>query len=256
MDTKSNNDFLSDYIMSPIYTFSNNIGNSIGNTIDTIGSVPSMVTNNNVVSSIGQAATSLGEGFQETTSYVGEAVSSVGQAATSLGEVSNKLYETSLKTVRSENNIIMKIIDSIRGDWFRILIVAGILSLILFLVIAKDVIVKKEPTKEEKQKEKEKIEIQIREGLTNREKTNLLNSMKKGFCNTYSGKSDELDSQCQKLTENNCNLTECCVYTSVNKCVAGNKSGPTFKTDDNNQPINLDYYYYQNKCYGNCDIKK
>ena len=55
MDTKSNNDFLSDYIISPIYTFSNNIGNSIGNTIDTIGNVPSMVSNNNVVSSIGQS---------------------------------------------------------------------------------------------------------------------------------------------------------------------------------------------------------
>ena len=34
------------------------------------------------------------------------------------------------------------------------------------------------------------------------------------------------------------------------KCVAGNQDGPTFKTDSG-EDITVDYYYYQNKCYGN-----
>jgi hypothetical protein len=32
--------------------------------------------------------------------------------------------------------------------------------------------------------------------------------------------------------------------------VAGGARGPTFNTDENGKTNNLDYYYYQNKCYG------
>ena len=82
----------------------------------------------------------------------------------------------------------------------------------------------------------------------------LENSIKTGadaFCESYKGSSGGLNSACGNLTNKNCNATSCCVLTSDKKCVAGNANGPTYNTDNNGKTINLDYYYYQNKCYGN-----
>ena len=41
------------------------------------------------------------------------------------------------------------------------------------------------------------------------------------------------------------------VLVNGKKCAAGNESGPTFNTDKNGKTKNIDYYYYQSKCYGN-----
>ena len=68
------------------------------------------------------------------------------------------------------------------------------------------------------------------------------------FCNTHTGSSDTLVDSCGKLTNQNCNLTSCCVMLNGKKCVPGNKDGPTFQTV-NGEPIEIDYYYYQNKKY-------
>lgn len=54
-----------------------------------------------------------------------------------------------------------------------------------------------------------------------------------------------LNVQCSQLTEYNCKRMGCCVFTSENKCVAGNRTGPTAEYN-----TNIDYYYYKNKCYG------
>ena len=81
----------------------------------------------------------------------------------------------------------------------------------------------------------------------------LENSIKTGadaFCESYKGSSGDLNTSCGKLTNKNCNATSCCILTSDKKCVAGNADGPTYNTDSNGKTINLDYYYYQNKCYG------
>lgn len=67
------------------------------------------------------------------------------------------------------------------------------------------------------------------------------------FCKSNSA---SLKESCTKLTKKNCNATSCCVVLNGNKCVAGNQDGPTFKTDSG-EDIPVDYYYYQNKCYGN-----
>jgi hypothetical protein len=72
------------------------------------------------------------------------------------------------------------------------------------------------------------------------------------FCKSSS---DSLKGSCSKLTKKNCNATSCCIVLNGEKCVAGNQSGPTFKTDSG-EDISVDYYYYQNKCYGNsCPAK-
>ena len=63
------------------------------------------------------------------------------------------------------------------------------------------------------------------------------------FCNSNTS-SETLNKQCNNLTEFNCNQVGCCVFTSNKKCEAGGRNGATYSP-------NLDYYYYQSKCYGN-----
>jgi signal transduction histidine kinase len=71
-----------------------------------------------------------------------------------------------------------------------------------------------------------------------------------GFCQANkTGKSRE--DGCNKLTKENCKMTSCCVYTN-DKCVAGNKNGPLFKTK-NGVEIKVDSFDHYGKCYGkNC----
>ena len=71
------------------------------------------------------------------------------------------------------------------------------------------------------------------------------------FCESYKGTSAQLNTECGRLTQKNCNETSCCVFTN-NKCVAGSANGPTYNTD-NNGNTNTSSYYFQNQCYGsNC----
>jgi len=64
------------------------------------------------------------------------------------------------------------------------------------------------------------------------------------FCESHIGSSGTLDTACNSLTKNNCNDTSCCNWTSNKKCVAGGQDGPTFSKNE------IDYYYFQGKCYG------
>ena len=70
------------------------------------------------------------------------------------------------------------------------------------------------------------------------------------FCEVHKGSGGSLDESCRKLTRENCNDTSCCVLTSNQKCAAGGVDGPTFNTDANGATKQLDYYYFQGKCYG------
>jgi len=78
----------------------------------------------------------------------------------------------------------------------------------------------------------------------------LATSPNDAFCANYRGSGGKLDSACQTLTKNNCNSTSCCVWTSENKCAAGNANGPIFNSDSNGKTKELGYYLFQNKCYG------
>jgi hypothetical protein len=82
---------------------------------------------------------------------------------------------------------------------------------------------------------------------------NYILSPSDAFCESHRGSSGTLDKSCEKLTNGNCNSTSCCVWTSNKKCAAGNEKGPTFNTNANGQTNQLDYYYFEGKCYGtNC----
>jgi len=91
-----------------------------------------------------------------------------------------------------------------------------------------------------------------RENMTTSELESLTNPSK-GFCETYRGKSHELESHCNTLIEGRCKTMDCCVWTNASKCVAGGIHGPTYKTDQSGNTIDFDNYYYKNKCYGKCD---
>ena len=71
------------------------------------------------------------------------------------------------------------------------------------------------------------------------------------FCESQRGSSGSLDGSCGKLTKNNCTSTSCCVWTSDDKCVAGDAGGPTFNTGADGKTNSLDYYFFHNKCHGN-----
>lgn len=81
------------------------------------------------------------------------------------------------------------------------------------------------------------------EKLTNLDRSN-------GFCKTNDSNAAVLEKKCNQLSKKNCNIVKCCVHLNDTKCVAGDKNGPTFSTDDKDKKIDIDTYYFRNKCYG------
>jgi len=79
--------------------------------------------------------------------------------------------------------------------------------------------------------------------------------LKAGFCKSHLGKPAELETECGKMSKHSCTATSCCVWARMNSaesCVSGNRHGPIFKHETSGAPKTLDYYYFENKCSGNC----
>ena len=71
-----------------------------------------------------------------------------------------------------------------------------------------------------------------------------------GFC----AQPGSIETNCSALTANQCASTTCCVLLGGSKCVGGDANGPTLASNYSDVQIhNKDFYYYQGKCYGNCD---
>lgn len=74
------------------------------------------------------------------------------------------------------------------------------------------------------------------------------------FCEAHKGDSNVLEEKCGMLHNDTCKTSSCCVLTHYTdgskKCVAGSKTGPTFLSDEKQNMIEMDNYYYMNKCYG------
>ena len=78
--------------------------------------------------------------------------------------------------------------------------------------------------------------------------------LKSGFCEHDKEFPLKIEEKCNSLDATTCSSTSCCVLLGGQKCVAGNSQGPKIKSNYSNFQIkNRDYYYYQGKCYGNCD---
>jgi hypothetical protein len=77
--------------------------------------------------------------------------------------------------------------------------------------------------------------------------------MLSGFCSYFEDQPQKKEEVCNKLDPNTCASTNCCVLLGGSKCVSGNTSGPSYKRNYGDVFLrNKDYYYYQGKCYGNC----
>lgn len=75
-----------------------------------------------------------------------------------------------------------------------------------------------------------------------------------GFCAQNSNSFDDIDKNCSALNLSTCASTTCCVLLGGSKCVAGNMRGPLSKSNYIDPFLkNKDLYYYQGKCYGNCE---
>lgn len=81
---------------------------------------------------------------------------------------------------------------------------------------------------------------------TNDDISNILANSLDNFCESYLGNSEELDKACNQLTASNCAKVKCCVFTN-DKCLAGDSSGPTYKTDKDGKLFTIDSYYYLGK---------
>lgn len=78
-------------------------------------------------------------------------------------------------------------------------------------------------------------------------------SIKGGSCSYYKNQPDKLEEMCMSVDKNNCGAMSCCVLLGGSKCVSGNKLGPYNKLNYGDITVrDKDYYYYQGKCYGNC----
>jgi hypothetical protein len=82
------------------------------------------------------------------------------------------------------------------------------------------------------------------------------------FCEHNKTNGGAMQKQCSALTHENCGSVSCCVWgidSSERKeqCMAGGKDGAMYSTDAKGNPVTIDTYYYQNKCFGaNCPLKK
>lgn len=74
-----------------------------------------------------------------------------------------------------------------------------------------------------------------------------------GFCNANKNNKIETEKKCNAIQVESCASTSCCVLLGGQKCVAGNESGPSMTANYSDYTLqNKDFYYYQGKCYGNC----
>jgi len=79
-------------------------------------------------------------------------------------------------------------------------------------------------------------------------------SIASGFCAQNAKDSISVEQKCNALDANTCASTNCCVSLGGQKCVAGTEFGPTMHSNYSDIYVtNKDYYYYQGKCYGNCN---
>ena len=75
----------------------------------------------------------------------------------------------------------------------------------------------------------------------------------KDFCGKYVADPDVLHEKCTQFNEDSCNATSCCVWLNSEKCVGGNKFGPTYYSDDNMEDIKVRHYHHQWRCRGDCE---
>ena len=141
-----------------------------------------------------------------------------------------------------------EIVDFIKENIKEIVIIVVVVLFLLVLINIKgvDLNAPKPESKLVQQVTVETFSIDSEENIKK-----MMASSSENFCESYLGNSIEMEKACNELTESNCADVRCCVYGN-GKCVAGDISGPTYKTDKEGKLITMDSYYYLGKCRGQC----
>ncbi len=141
-----------------------------------------------------------------------------------------------------------EIVDFIKENVKEIVIIVVVVLFLLVLINIKgvDLNAPKPESKLVQQVTVETFSIDSEENIKK-----MMESPSENFCESYLGNSKELEKACNQLTESNCAEVRCCVYGN-GKCVAGDISGPTYKTDKEGKLVTMDSYYYLGKCRGRC----
>ena len=84
------------------------------------------------------------------------------------------------------------------------------------------------------------------------EKLGINADMATSHCEKYDSTPHLIEKKCNTFSSRSCNASSCCVWVNGGKCVAGNKNGPTYHTDNTGKNIDVLYYHHKNKCVGNC----
>jgi hypothetical protein len=77
-----------------------------------------------------------------------------------------------------------------------------------------------------------------------------ITSSERAFCDKYKQQPHLLEEKCKDFPINICKNMNCCVLLNDRNCVSGNSNGPIYTTNDDGSRINVNNYYYENKCYG------
>jgi hypothetical protein len=147
------------------------------------------------------------------------------------------------------------LVDFIKQNYLNILIIVIVVITLLVIINLKGINLN--PPKPESKLIQE-VTVETFESGTNSESGININKEyaqlklqpSDSFCESYLGKSADLEVECNKLTEYNCAETRCCVLTTNmgnRKCVTGSINGPTYKTDKDGKLLTIDSYYYMGK---------
>jgi hypothetical protein len=147
------------------------------------------------------------------------------------------------------------LVDFIKENYLNILIIVIVVITLLVIINLKGINLN--PPKPESKLIQE-VTVETFESGTNSESGININKEyaqlklqpSDSFCESYLGKSADLEVECNKLTESNCAETRCCVFTGnkeSRKCVSGSINGPTYKTDKDGKLLTIDSYYYMGK---------
>lgn len=123
---------------------------------------------------------------------------------------------------------MLEIIDFVKDNSNMIL---GIIAFVLLLLVILNI--RGIDLNEQKPKSKLVQQVTVEtfgSNFEDLEKQNAVPSAADNFCGSYLGNSLELEKACNQLTNDNCSETNCCTLFN-GKCVAGDKYGPTYKTE-------------------------
>lgn len=139
-------------------------------------------------------------------------------------------------------------IENITGITIIIIVIVGALVYQQIMYVQHDIDGSKPISKKSQTVIVETFDNANANAKTNTDKMNSM--LQAGFCKMHLGKPAELETACGELSKSSCTATSCCVWSSLDSkesCMSGNQNGPIFKNGKT-----LDYYYFENKCNGNC----